>query len=271
MAPPLDPLDPAWARLRRHTPARIGLARAGSGLATREHLSFQLAHARARDAVHDALDAVPLLDGLRGRGLAPLPLASAAGDRRAYLLRPDLGRRLDERSRDRLDACPRGHDLVLVVADGLSARAVQRHALPLIDTVLPELRRRHWRVGPAAVVEQGRVAIGDEIGAALDAALVAVLIGERPGLTSPDSLGVYLTWAPAVGRRDAERNCLSNIRPDGMDYAEAAARLVYLLGEARRRQVTGVALKDEADAPGLALGRARPDALPGSGDRDGQR
>src|SRR5216684_4114489 len=195
MAQPLDPIDPAWARLRRHTPARIGLARAGSGLATREHLSFQLAHARARDAVHDALDAAPLLDGLRARGLDALHLASAAGERRTYLVRPDLGRRLDERSRDRLDSCVRGHDLVLVLADGLSARAVQRHALPLLDAALPELRRDKWRIG-----------------AALEAAIVAVLIGERPGLTSPDSLGVYLTWAPAIGRQDAERNCLSNIR-----------------------------------------------------------
>ena len=268
MAPPLDPVDPAWARLRRHTAARIGLARAGSGLATREHLSFQLAHARARDAVHDALDPAPLLEGLRDRGLEPLHLRSAAGERRAYLLRPDLGRRLDERSRDRLDACARGHDFVLVLADGLAARAVERHALPLIDAALPELRRQHWRLGPAAVVEQGRVAIGDEIGAVLDAALVAVLIGERPGLTSPDSLGVYLTWAQAIGRQDAERNCLSNIRPDGMGYAEAAAKLVYLLTEARRRRLTGVALKDEAAAP--ALGDASHGALPAGDDRDGQ-
>jgi ethanolamine ammonia-lyase small subunit len=254
MAPPLDPLDPAWARLRRHTPARIGLARAGSGLATREHLSFQLAHARARDAVHDALDAAPLLDGLRDRGLDALHLMSAAGDRRAYLLRPDLGRRLDERSRDRLDACARGHDLVLVVADGLSARAVQRHALPLIDVALPELRRQHWRIGPAVVVEQGRVAIGEEIGAALEAALVAVMIGERPGLTSPDSLGVYLTWAPAIGRQDAERNCLSNIRPEGMGYAEAVEKLVYLLAQARQLRLTGIALKDEAAASSILRG-----------------
>src|SRR5690348_7456702 len=262
MAQPLDPIDPAWAKLRRHTPARIGLARAGSGLATREHLSFQLAHARARDAVHDALDAAPLLEGLRDRGLEALHLMSAAGERRAYLLRPDLGRRLDDHSRDHLDACPRGHDLVLVLVDGLSARAVQRHALPLIDAALPELRRRHWRIGPAAVVEQGRVAIGDEIGAALDTALVAVLIGERPGLTSPDSLGVYLTWGPAIGRQDAERNCLSNVRPEGMGYAEAAAKLVYLLGEARRRCLTGVALKDEAEA--RRLGAAATGTLPAS-------
>jgi ethanolamine ammonia-lyase small subunit len=264
MAQPLDPIDIAWARLRRHTPARIGLARAGSGLATREHLSFQLAHARARDAVHDALDAAPLLDGLRARGLDALHLASAAGDRRSYLARPDLGRRLDESSRDRLDSCAHGHDLVLVLADGLSARAVQLHALSLLDAALPALRQG-WRLGPAVVVEQGRVAIGDEIGAALDAAMVAVLIGERPGLTSPDSLGVYLTWAPAIGRHDAERNCLSNIRPEGMGYAEAAAKLVYLLAAARRLRLTGIALKDDADTapPGIADDHAA-GALPNS-------
>jgi ethanolamine ammonia-lyase small subunit len=270
MAPPLDPIDPAWAKLRRHTPARIGLARAGSALATREHLSFQLAHARARDAVHDALDAAPLLEGLRDRGLDALHLRSAASERRTYLLRPDLGRRLDERSRDRLDACACGYDLVLVLADGLSARAVQRHTLPLLDAALPELRRQQWRIGPAAVVEQGRVAIGDEIGAALEAALVAVLIGERPGLTSPDSLGVYLTWAPAIGRQDAERNCLSSIRPEGMGYAEAAAKLVYLLGEARRRGLSGVGLKDNADAsPRRVTDDRAGSALPGGGDADG--
>ncbi|HJT06629.1 MAG TPA: ethanolamine ammonia-lyase light chain EutC, partial [Stellaceae bacterium] len=137
------------------------------------------------------------------------------------------------------------------------ARAVQRHALPLLDATLPALRRDQWRIGPAAVVEQGRVAIGDEVGAALDAALVAVLIGERPGLTSPDSLGVYLTWAPAIGRQDSERNCLSNIRPEGMGYAEAAGKLVYLLVQARRRRLSGIALKDEAGIAAAASGTLR--------------
>ena len=260
MARGIDKVDTEWARLRRHTPARIGLARAGASLATREHLSFQLAHARARDAVHEALDSAPLLEGLRARGLDALHLRSAAGDRAIYLARPDLGRRLDAPSRERLDACAGNHDLVLVLADGLSARAVERHALPLLDAALPELRRQLWRLGPAVVAEQGRVAIGDEIGAALGAALVAVLIGERPGLSSPDSLGAYLTWAPATGRRDAERNCLSNIRPEGMGYAEAAAKLVYLLTEARRRRLTGVTLKEEAgqSLPDDNSGRALP-------------
>ena len=237
--------DP-WFRLRRHTPARIGLARAGASLATREHLAFQLAHARARDAVHVSLDPVPLLQGLAERGFDPIPLRSAAVTRETYLLRPDLGRRLDAASRDRVQFCARNHDLALVVADGLSPGAVQRHALALIDALLPKLRQQSWRIGPVAVVEQGRVAVGDEIGAALGAALVAVLIGERPGLSAPESLGVYLTWAPAIGRVDAERNCVSNVRPEGLSYSEAAAALFYLLSEARRRRLTGVMLKADA-------------------------
>jgi ethanolamine ammonia-lyase small subunit len=237
-------IDPRWAALRRLTPARIGLARAGAAVATREQLAFQRAHAEARDAVHDRFDPAPIVAALAARGLEALALHSAAADRASYLARPDLGRRLDDASRDRLDGCPRGHDLVLVAADGLSARAVERHALPLLDAALPALRRDHWRIGPALVVEQARVAIGDEIGGALETALVAVLVGERPGLSSPDSLGVYLTWAPRAGRSDAERNCLSNIRPQGLAYAEAAVRLVFLLSEARRLRLTGIALKD---------------------------
>jgi ethanolamine ammonia-lyase small subunit len=244
MARPPAETDPRWAMLRRLTPARIGLARSGVALATREQLAFQRAHAEARDAVHDRLDPAPLVAALTARGLDALALHSAATGRSIYLARPDLGRRLDEPSRDRLDGCSRGHDLVLVLADGLSARAIERHALPLLDLALPPLRRDAWRIGPAIVVEQGRVAIGDEIGGALDGALVAVLIGERPGLSAPDSLGVYITWAPRPGRSDAERNCLSNIRPQGLGYAEAASRLVFLLGEARRLRLTGIALKD---------------------------
>ncbi|HEV2551626.1 MAG TPA: ethanolamine ammonia-lyase subunit EutC [Stellaceae bacterium] len=237
--------DP-WFRLRRHTPARIGLARTGASLATAEHLAFQLAHARARDAVHVPLQPAPLLSGLTERGLEAISLRSAAATRQIYLLRPDLGRRLDDASRDHVGSCARDHDLALVVADGLSPGAVQRHALPLIDALLPELKRHSLRIGPVAVVEQGRVAVGDEIGAALGAASVLVLIGERPGLSAPESLGVYLTWAPQVGRVDAERNCLSNIRPEGLSYSEAAAALFYLLSEARRRRLTGVTLKADA-------------------------
>src|SRR5262249_39429001 len=160
--------------------------RAGASLATSEHLAFQLAHARARDAVHVPLDPVPLLRGLAERGLDAISLRSDAANREIYLLRPDLGRRLDVASRERVQSCAGNHDLAVVVADGLSPGAVQCHALPLIDALLPALRRQSWRIAPAAVVEQGRVAIGDEIGAALGAALVAILIGERPGLSAPE-------------------------------------------------------------------------------------
>jgi ethanolamine ammonia-lyase small subunit len=248
--------DDPWARMRAATPARIGLARAGSSIATGDHLAFQLAHARARDAVHEPFDPRALLVPLRERGLEAVQLHSAAADRHTYLARPDLGRRLDDASRAKVAAMPRGHDLAFVLADGLSARAVTSHAVPLLDACLPQLRRDGWRIAPVTVVEQGRVAIGDEIGHMLDAALVCILIGERPGLTSPDSLGAYLTWQPAPGRTDAERNCLSNIRPAGMPYAEAAQRLVYLCNQAKQRHCTGVMLKDETPvgAPPLLHG-----------------
>ena len=181
-------------------------------------------------------------------------LQSAAVDRRTYLARPDLGRRLDDGSRDRLKDVSGGYDLLFVLADGLSAGAVTSHALPVLDLAVPEFARRGWKIGPVVLVDQGRVAIGDEIGQALRAALVAVLIGERPGLTSSDSLGIYLTWDPVIGRTDAERNCLSNIRPEGLPYADAVGRLLYLATEAKRRQCTGIALKDESSS--LALPHA---------------
>jgi ethanolamine ammonia-lyase small subunit len=240
--------DDPWTRLRAATPARIGLARAGSSIATRDHLAFQLAHARARDAVHEPFALGALVERLRQRGLEAVQLHTAAADRPTYLARPDLGRRLDDASQARLAAMTRGYDLAFVLADGLSTRAVTSHAVPLLDESLPQLRRDRWRIGPVAVVEEGRVAVGDEIGSILGAALVCVLIGERPGLTSPDSLGAYMTWQPAIGRTDSERNCLSNIRPAGMAYAEAALRLVYLCNQARLRRCTGIMLKDETSA-----------------------
>ena len=234
-----------WARLRVHTPARIGLERAGAAVATTEHLAFQLAHARARDAVHDALDTDAVSAGLTALGLQTLHLHSAALDRQSYLLRPDLGRRLDDASRAKMpEQSP--SDLAIVVADGLSATAVARHAVALLTALLPMLET--WSIAPVSLVLQGRVAIGDEIGAALGATLVVVLIGERPGLSSPDSLGAYITWHPCVGRKDSERNCISNIRPEGLGYAEAAAKLAYLLTAARQRGLTGVLLKDSTDA-----------------------
>ena len=222
--------------LRMFTPARVSLGRTGHSLPTADLLRFQLDHARARDAVFQELDPTAL-------GLPHILLRSAAGDRMTYIRRPDLGRTLSAESRARLE---RGSwDAAIVVADGLSAAAVQRHAASLLKEITPRLREQDWRIAPLTVVLQGRVAIGDEIGAALGAQLVAVLIGERPGLSSPDSLGIYLTWDPRSGRTDAERNCLSNIRAEGITYSAAAERLLVLMREARARKLTGVGLKED--------------------------
>ena len=265
------PSEGPWDALRQRTAARIGLARAGASLATAPLLDFRLAHGRARDAVYEPLDAARLALSLASLSDPVIGVASAAVTRSDYLLRPDLGRALAADAAADLAPHAGRYDVAFVVADGLSARAVQLHALPLLDAALPELRRLGWRLGPAIVAEQARVAIGDEIGAALDAAIVAVLIGERPGLTSPDSLGVYLTWAPAIGCQDSERNCLSNIRPEGMGYAAAAAKLVYLLAEARRRRLTGVGLKDEAESPQHSLAGDRASGVLPAGDGDSPR
>ena len=240
-------LDP-WQELRRFTHARIALGRAGNSLPTDEVLRFGLAHAGARDAVHWPLDAAELEQALSSSGWRTLRVHSQAADRAIYLLRPDFGRRLSEASAALLAQHAGAEcDLLFVAADGLSALAVQRHVLPLLDAVrilLPPA----WSVGPVVIAEQSRVALGDEIGQLLRARIVVMLVGERPGLSSPDSLGVYLTFAPQVGRSDAERNCISNVRPQGLEYPLAAKKLVWLLTEARRRELTGVALKDASDA-----------------------
>ena len=238
------------ARLRALTPARVALGRTGVSLATRDLLEFQRAHALARDAVHARLEAASLaaeLHSIMAGWPHPhgdvLRLHSAAPDRATYLQGPDLGRKLDEASRNLLAAQADGAtDLALIVADGLSALAVERHAAPLLQALLPLLDG--WLLAPVCVVEQGRVAIGDEIGAALGAQLSVVLIGERPGLSAPDSLGAYITWQPRPGRTDAERNCISNIRAEGLSASDAAAQLDSYLSEARRRRLTGVALKE---------------------------
>jgi len=234
--------DLSWPALRRTTPARIGLGRSGSGLPTAAHLDFQLAHARARDAVHARFEPAPIIAEIRAAGREAVALRSAAGDRQTYLRRPDLGRRLDLESRASLAArLPSPVDIAFVIADGLSANAVHAHAAALLRASLARLDPA-LRVGPVAIVEGGRVAIGDEIGGLLAADLAVVLIGERPGLSAADSLGVYVTWQPAPGTVDAARRCLSNIRPQGLPIAEAAERLVALLMEARRHRMTGVAL-----------------------------
>lgn len=233
--------DP-WHPLRALTPARIALGRAGVSLPTSAQLDFQLAHARARDAVHHALDLPALSRDLSHAGFESLAVRSAAGSREVYLKRPDLGRRLEGESRERVAALHAAWDAVFVVADGLAAGAAQRHAVAVIATAT-RLLGDGWRLAPVIVAEQGRVAIGDEIGGLLGAGLSVVLLGERPGLSAPDSLGGYLTWDPRVGRTDAERNCVSNIRPDGLAYDLAGATLARLMAEARRRRLSGVALK----------------------------
>ena len=254
--------DP-WAKLAAKTPARIALGRAGAAVPTAPELALRLAHARARDAVHLPFDAEAVAKALEAAGHATLTLASAAADRAIYLQRPDLGRRLDATSRERLDAWRRAHpaperfDLALVVADGLSALAIHRHAAPLIAALRPHLDAARWTLAPVVLVHQGRVAIGDEIGEALRADCVAVLIGERPGLSSPDSLGLYISWAPRVGLTDALRNCISNVRPEGLAVGAAAGKLAWLLVEARRRRLTGVALKDDVDESRPRLGDDR--------------
>jgi len=253
-AAPAPPPDP-WTALRRHTPARIALGRAGTSLPTHEVLRFAAAHAAARDAVHLPLDAAALSAELRAQGLAPVQVASRADSRVAYLTRPDLGRQLDAASRDALDGGA-ASGLCIVVADGLSAIAAQRHAAPL----LAELARAGVVADRVVVATQARVALGDEIGERVGASLVLVLIGERPGLSSPDSLGAYLTWAPKAGRVDSERNCVSNIRPEGLPLAHAAARLAWLVRESQRRRVTGIGLKDDSEVP--ALGAPAAPALP---------
>jgi len=243
--------DDLWARLREITPARIGLGRVGASLPTQALLDFELAHARARDAVQAGFDAEALARELRVGGFGePAIVASQARDRMEYLLRPDLGRALDAKSREKLkESRGDGCELALVIADGLSAVAPARHATPLLREFLTALGSNRNKV-TVVVANRGRVALGDEIGALLRAEAVVVLIGERPGLSSPDSLGVYLTWAARVGRTDAERNCISNVRPEGLPYQDAAKRLVYLVCEARRLKRSGVALKDDSEGAG---------------------
>jgi len=244
-----------WNTLRRFTDARIALGRAGHSVPTAAHLEFQLAHARARDAVHLPFDVQGLASNLEHSGLPTLRLHSAAANRDSYLQRPDLGRRLSAASLQALGQWSTEHppvtpyDVALVVADGLSALAVHQNAVPLIAALRERFHsdlQHTWAVAPVALVEQGRVAVGDEVGQVLGARMVVVLIGERPGLSSPDSMGIYLSASPRVGLSDAQRNCVSNVRPAGLSVAAAADRLHYLLDRARALGVTGVALKDES-------------------------
>lgn len=243
------------ADLRELTPARVALGRTGAGLPTKALLDFTLDHARARDAVHAAFDAAALIAGLGGLGLRAVGVCSRAGDRKDYLRRPDLGRQLDQASVGLLGGQPQAGErpLAVVIADGLSPKAVHAHAITLMEALLARLAAAPIAIGDVAIASRARVALGDEIGGLLNARMVLVLIGERPGLSAPDSLGAYLTFAPRVGRTDAERNCVSNIHRAGLSYDEAAFKIAWLVREGLARQVTGVALKDESGGEMLPL------------------
>jgi ethanolamine ammonia-lyase small subunit len=233
--------------LRQLTPARVGLGRVGASLPTQALLEFTLDHARARDAVRGNFNVAAIVSGLQGLGLKTLAVSSRVRDREDYLRRPDLGRKLDDSSRDMLvahggDAC----DCAIVIADGLSPSAVASHAIDLVRSLLPRFAAAGMAVGPAVVVSGARVALGDEIGALVGARTMAMLIGERPGLSVPGSLGAYLTFAPKPGLTDANRNCVSNIHPAGLATDEAAFKIAWLVREGLARRISGVALKDES-------------------------
>ncbi len=243
-APEPDP----WAALQAFTAARIGLGRTGTSEPLRAALAFRLAHAHARDAVYSALETEKLLADLAALQLPVHQVKSQAKNRQEYLQRPDWGRRLAADSAALLaDQAPGACDVAVVLADGLSAAAVNDHAVPLLRLLLPPLRAAGLRLGPVALAEQARVALGDEIGQRLGARLVLVLIGERPGLSAPRSLGAYFTHGPRPGLTDEARNCVSNIRPEGLGYPAAAAKLSFLLREALRLGLSGVGLKDGSD------------------------
>ena len=238
--------DP-WQHLKPYTAARIALGRTGVSLPTQEILDFGLAHAMARDAVHLPLNVDALCAKLKQHDFETIAVESATNNRQTYLLRPDLGRRLSEQSAAMLAAqATKGFDLAIVIGDGLSSMAIKNHALPMLQALRSHIPT-NWRIAPIVIAAQARVALSDEVGQLLQAKLALMLIGERPGLSSPDSLGMYLTYAPHIGKADSERNCISNVRPQGLQYNEAAYKALWLAKQAMLTQLTGVALKDESD------------------------
>ncbi|MBS0235644.1 MAG: ethanolamine ammonia-lyase subunit EutC [Proteobacteria bacterium] len=241
--------DP-WANLKQFTDARIGLGRSGSAMPTHEVLNFALSHAMARDAVTTPIDWTRIENGLADLGLSTMRVASAASDRSEYLRRPNLGRKLSDHSREALmraaEMEAQRPDLVVLVGDGLSSTAVTANIVPYLTAFLPYAAKSGWKLSPVLLAADARVALGDEAGEILGGKAVLVLIGERPGLSSPDSLGVYLTFAPRVGLKDADRNCISNVRQRGLSYEEGAFKTAWLLREAFKRGLTGVNLKDES-------------------------
>lgn len=262
-------VDNSWHVLREYTAARIGLGRAGISVPTKHLLAFQLAHAQAQDAVHLPLDAERLINEIESP-IECLNVHSQVNNRAHYLQRPDLGRRLNSESVDLLKqyAAPQdeAYDLAIVIVDGLSSFAIQKNAAPLFSELSQRLANQplsadlssSCRLAPVVIVQQGRVAIGDEVGEILNAKSVLVFIGERPGLSSPDSLGLYLTWAPKIGLTDESRNCISNVRPEGLTYQEAVNKVFYLLSQAHQRKLSGINLKErsqETDGPLLENGK----------------
>ncbi|MGY3590925.1 ethanolamine ammonia-lyase small subunit [Bradyrhizobium sp. USDA 4341] len=263
MTTPPAPSPPSLSDLRDLTPARVGLGRFGASLPTDALLSFTLDHARARDAVHAAFDVSGITAGLAGLGITPREVSSQAPGRRDYLRRPDLGRMLDSASRRSLEGCGiTACSCAIVIGDGLSPTAVNVHAVELIRHLVPRLAADGIDTGAVIVASGARVALGDEIGTIIGARMLVMLIGERPGLSAPDSLGAYLTFAPRIGLTDADRNCISNIHRAGLSYAEAAFRISWLVREGLARQITGVALKDESG------GGSSQNALPGCDKSD---
>jgi ethanolamine ammonia-lyase small subunit len=245
--PSIHHSDP-WQVLNRFTSARIALGRAGMSLTTKAHLEFQLAHARARDSVNEPLDFKELARQLRSDDIETLSLNSRAPDRPTYLQRPDKGRLLDRPSEEKLSAAAGNiapADIVFVIVDGLSSMAIERHARRFIRQALRKLRAIEYAIAPVCLVRQGRVAIGDHIGQILSAKMSVVLIGERPGLSSPDSMGIYFTWSPRLGLTDADRNCISNIHAKGLSYDIALQKLTFLITEAGRLKLSGVRLKED--------------------------
>jgi ethanolamine ammonia-lyase small subunit len=234
------------ADLRDLTPARVALGRSGASLPTPALLAFTLDHARARDAVHAAFDEAALMHDLAGLGLRTVAVASRAESRRQYLARPDLGRRLDGASLPQLAGLVAAGQLVVVIGDGLSPAAVHAHAALLMGELKSRLEAEKIAIAAVVIARGARVALGDEIGEIIKAKMVAMLIGERPGLSAPDSLGAYLTFAPRAGLTDADRNCVSNIHRDGLSYPDAAFKISWLIREGFSRGITGVALKDES-------------------------
>ena len=264
LSPPAFLIADSWAGLKRYTDARIALGRSGVSMPTAAQLAFAQAHASARDAVHIPLDVNALRRELEQLSLPSMALHSQAEDRQTYLQRPDKGRRLDPPSATMLKTWAAQNppcDGTIVIADGLSSTAVQRHAAGLCGQLVRALQEVGLSCSPLCLVEQGRVAIGDEIGELLGAKLMILVVGERPGLSSPDSLGIYFTFAPRVGLTDARRNCISNIRPAGMKIEDAVARLLWLLQEAIRIGKSGVELKDRSGSSDEIQGRSQQNFL----------